>query len=100
MRKLVLTVVALTALAVLALPAGATYPGTNGPITYSKNFEPGPELGLHEIFKLASGVETQLSNTFPGLALNSDWSPDGAKVAPSHFRTSMSSTRTERARFD
>jgi Tol biopolymer transport system component len=81
MRKLVLPVVALAALAVLVLPAGATYPGTNGPITYSKNFEPGPEAGVHDIFKLAGGVETQLSNTFPGAAINSDWSPNGARVA-------------------
>jgi Tol biopolymer transport system component len=87
MRKLTVPVVVLAALALLALPAGATYPGVNGPITYSKNLEPGPEAGLHEIFKLDGGVETQLSDstppgaTIPGIAVNSDWSPDGSRVA-------------------
>lgn len=81
MKKLVVTVVALAALAVLVLPAGATYPGTNGPITYSKNLEPGPEIGLHEIFKRDGGVETQLTDFFPGFAINSDWSPNGDRIA-------------------
>jgi Tol biopolymer transport system component len=82
MKKLVLPAAALMAsLAVLALPAGATYPGVNGPITYSKNFAPGPEAGVHDIFKLDKGVETQLTDTFPGFAINSDWSPNGEKIA-------------------
>jgi len=80
-RRLIVSTVALAAAAGLALPAGATYPGVNGPVTYSKNLEPGPEIGLHEIFKLDGGVETQLTDFFPGFAINSDWSPDGTKIA-------------------
>lgn len=81
MKIVVIVAVALGALAAAVLPAGATYPGTNGAVTYSKNLEPGDEVGLHEIFKLAGGVETQLSDTFPGAAINSDWSPNGARIA-------------------
>jgi len=81
MRKLVLPIVALAALAVLVLPAGATYPGTNGEIIYSKNLEPGPELGVHEIFKHDGADGAQLSDTFPEAAINSDWSPDGSRIA-------------------
>jgi Tol biopolymer transport system component len=81
MRKLALPAVALAALAVFVLPAVATYPGVNGPLTYSKNLEPGEEVGVHEIFSLDGGVETQLSDTFPGAAINSDWSPDAARIA-------------------
>ena len=81
MKRLILPAVVLLALGAAALPAGATYPGTNGAITYSKNLEPGPEIGLHEIFKLERGVETQLTDFFPGFAINSDWSPDGTKIA-------------------
>jgi len=80
MKKLLLPAVVLAALSALVLSAGATYPGVNGAISYSKNFEPGPEMGVHEIFKSDGGVETQLSDTFPGFAINSDWSPDGDRI--------------------
>jgi len=81
MRKLVFPTVVLVALGAAVLPAGATYPGTDGPVTYSKNLEPGPAVGLHEIFRRDGGVETQLTDVFPGLAVSSDWSPDGTKIA-------------------
>jgi len=80
-RLIALVGVLAAAACVLVLPAAATYPGVNGPITYSKNLAPGPEAGVHDIFKLDAGVETQLTHTFPGLALNSDWSPDGQRIA-------------------
>jgi hypothetical protein len=45
--KLIALVGVLAAAAcVLVLPAAATYPGVNGPITYSKNLAPGPEAGF------------------------------------------------------
>ena len=65
MKRLILPAVVLTVLVAAALPAGATYPGTNGAITYSKNLEPGPEIGLHEIFKLDGGVELQVRGLGP-----------------------------------
>jgi TolB protein len=81
MKILVTVATTLVALAAAVLPASATYPGTNGPVTYSKNLEPGPEIGLHEIFRRDGGVETQLTDFFPGFAINTDWSPDGNRIA-------------------
>jgi Tol biopolymer transport system component len=71
--------------AILAAPASATFPGVNGPITYHK-------VGVFgtEIFKLDSGLETQLTTSAPGLALDSDWSPDGTKIAFDSDRDGLS----------
>jgi Tol biopolymer transport system component len=65
--------------------AGATFPGTNGPITYHKVGGFGTE-----IFKLDGGLETQLTSSAPGLAVNSDWSPDGTRIAFDSDRDGLS----------
>lgn len=69
---------AVAVIGVAALPAGATYLGSNGPITYLK--DDGSSIEIYRANANGSG-ETQLTSSAPGFAVNSDWSPDGTRIA-------------------
>ena len=73
------------AMAILTAPAGATFSGVNGPVIYHKVGGFGTE-----IFKLDGGLETQLTSSAPGAAVNSDWSPDGERIAFDSDRDGLS----------
>lgn len=81
MRKRLLAVLAVSgAAAIGVLPAGATYPGANGPITYFK-FDFASETGEIYTANADGSGEAQLTWSLPGVALISDWSPDGGRIA-------------------
>jgi Tol biopolymer transport system component len=73
---LLLGAAATTALAV-ALPAGATPPGTNGKLVFERPTRNG--ANLFTVAADGSGL-TRLTG-LPGLEGDSSWSPDGSKVA-------------------
>jgi Tol biopolymer transport system component len=72
--------------AVVAMPAGATFPGTNGRISFHR-FLPdkdGPDLGGEEIFSAGPDGSGEQRLTFSNdgrSSVFSDWSPDGSQVA-------------------
>jgi TolB protein len=78
---LLLVVAATTALAV-ALPAGATPPGTNGKLVFER--ATGDGANLFTVGADGSGL-TRLTG-IPGLEGDSSWSPDGNKVAVVHAK--------------
>lgn len=72
--------------ALVAMPAGAAFPGTNGRISFHR-FLPdkdGPDLGGLEIFSAGPDGSGEQRLTFSSdgrSSVFSDWSPDGAQVA-------------------
>ena len=75
---LVLSLTALAAaVAAVALPAGATPPGTNGKLVFERPTRDGADL--YTVGADGSGL-TQLTR-LEGLEGDSSWSPDGSQVA-------------------
>jgi TolB protein len=67
------------AAAMLALPAGATFPGANGKIAFSTDQDPNGS-NIFVVNPNGSG-ETQLTHGEFGSAIGPNWSPNGAKIA-------------------
>jgi Tol biopolymer transport system component len=80
---LVLSLIGLAAaVAAVALPAGATPPGSNGKLVFDRQTRDGSDM--FTVGADGSGL-TQLTR-LPGDAGDSSWSPDGSKVAFVHAR--------------
>ena len=79
-RALCALLCALGVAAIAALPAGATYPGANGPISYFK-FDFASETGEIYTANADGSGEAQLTSSTPGVAVISDWSPNGEWIA-------------------
>jgi Tol biopolymer transport system component len=80
-RTLLITTLALTATALAAQPAAATFPGRNGPIAY-RQFN--PDTGQLALFRaLPDGTKPTELTDRPGFL--SDWRADGLRLAFDFF---------------
>jgi TolB protein len=83
MRNLALaSLLALAAALAAALPAQATYPGTNGQIAFGRTIDPSSQTRAIFAVNADGSGERQLTNPQTGTYDDQpDWSPDGTKVA-------------------
>lgn len=76
-RAFTVPAVLLVVLVFVASPADATFPGTNGRIAFSTDTGRGGQINTIE----PNGEGLQQISSVTGTASDSDWSPDGTKIA-------------------
>jgi Tol biopolymer transport system component len=76
-----IVVVVVVVLAILAAPASATFPGSNGQITF---FRVAASDGSAEIWRADANGDNQIKLTNSGAdhaSVESDWAPSGLRIA-------------------